>query len=400
MSPEFFINNRKKLRSHVATKLIVLAGNDEMQRRADAAFPFVQDAYFYYLTGINEAGWKFVSVNEREILVAPTRSEAQTLFDGSLKIDEVRQQTGITEIIDTSQWRKLLKELEGTHHSVATLSEDPHAAYYTFSQNPGPVNNAHLLHKHFAEVEDIRPVLNKMRAIKQPEEIKKIRQAVHISVKAFEHIKMANEPWMSEAHVAAQITYDFLAQGSGGHAYDPIVAFGMHACTLHYMRNDGDITPGGLLLIDAGALDGEYAADITRTYAMGKPADRQREIHSAVEKAHRLIIELIKPGVTLKSYLTSVDEIMKDALVHVGLLKDRSDNDTYRKYFPHAISHGLGIDVHESLGGYKKFMPGMVLTVEPGIYIPEEGIGVRIEDDILVTKTGNENLSQALSTSL
>lgn len=166
------------------------------------------------------------------------------------------------------------------------------------------------------------------------------------------------------------------------------------------MRNDGDITPDGLLLIDAGALDGEYAADITRTYAMGVPTNRQRQVHAAVEEAHRLIIELIKPGVALKSYLASVDEIMKNALIQVELLKDRNDDDTYRKYFPHAISHGLGIDVHESLGGYKEFMPGMVLTVEPGIYIPEEGIGIRIEDDILVTKTGNENLSRALPTSL
>jgi len=120
-------------------------------------------------------------------------------------------------------------------------------------------------------------------------------------------------------------------------------------------------------------------------------------VHAAVQKAHFAIIDLIRPGVTFKDYQDGTDTIMKEALRSLGLLNTPAD---YRKYFPHAISHGLGIDVHESLGGYKEFQPGMVLTVEPGIYIPEEGIGVRIEDDILVTEAGNENLSAALSTDL
>jgi len=152
-----------------------------------------------------------------------------------------------------------------------------------------------------------------------------------------------------------------------------------------------------MVLIDAGAKVGGYAADITRTYAIGRPSDREIEVHAAVETAHKAIIDLIKPGFGMKDYHFQSDEIMKKALKSLGLLNAPAD---YRKYFPHAVSHGLGIDVHDSLGGFETFQPGMVLTVEPGIYIPEEGIGVRIEDDILVTEEGNRNLSAALPTSL
>jgi Xaa-Pro aminopeptidase len=152
--------------------------------------------------------------------------------------------------------------------------------------------------------------------------------------------------------------------------------------------------------MDVGAEVDGYAADITRTYAKGKPTKRQTQIHEVVRAAHHDIIDIIEPGLSIEDYLKQVDTRMKRALMEVGLLKYENDTDTYRKYFPHAISHGLGIDVHDSLGGAKYFEPNMVLTVEPGIYIPEEGIGVRIEDDILVTESGNRNVSAKLSTEL
>ena len=154
---------------------------------------------------------------------------------------------------------------------------------------------------------------------------------------------------------------------------------------------------GELILLDVGASVDGYAADITRTYAKGDVSDRFAHVHLEVEKAHKKIIRLLKPGLAVKEYMTQVDVIMKQALTNVGLLNDEKD---YRKYFPHSISHGLGIDVHDSLGNPNTFKPGMVLTVEPGIYITEEGIGVRIEDDILITESGHENLSEMLPTSL
>ena len=154
-----------------------------------------------------------------------------------------------------------------------------------------------------------------------------------------------------------------------------------------------------MVLIDIGARVGGYSADVTRTYCLN-PTKRQKAVHAALEKAHQAIITLIAPGLPIAEYIDSVDEIMKQALYELGLLDDMSDQEAYRKYFPHAISHGLGIDTHDSLGRPRYLETGMVLTVEPGIYIPEEGIGVRIEDDILVTATGYENLTAALPTSL
>ncbi len=149
--------------------------------------------------------------------------------------------------------------------------------------------------------------------------------------------------------------------------------------------------------MDVGAFYGGYAADISRTYVKGEPTKRQAAVHQAVEVAHHRIIKLIEPMLSVEEYQRSVDKIMKEALDSIGL---QSDDTGLRKYFPHAISHGLGIDVHDSLGAPKYFETNMVLTVEPGIYIPEENIGVRIEDDILVTANGRKNLSAALSTGL
>ena len=169
--------------------------------------------------------------------------------------------------------------------------------------------------------------------------------------------------------------------------------------TLHYTKNSDKLAKNRLVLIDIGARVNGYCADITRTYGI-RPTKRQRAVHAAVEAAHHRIIELIQPNLAIAEYMHAVDEIMKDALCELNLLEARSDDTTYRRYFPHSVSHGLGVDVHDSLGKPQFLQPGMVLTVEPGIYIAEEGIGVRIEDDILVTETGHLNLTAGLSTSL
>lgn len=399
MSPEFFINNRRRLREKVNTEVIIVAANEEMQKKADAAFPFAQDAHFYYLTGILEAGWKLIFIGDKPLLVAPSRSESQSLFDGSFSLEDARRVSGINEIITETEYKVLLKDWAVEHASVGTITDDPHKHYYTFMLNNGPIKNVQLLRRTFKQVDDIRPTLSALRAIKQPEEITQIRQAIRITVDAFKIIHAHRAHYANERHIAAKLYFDFISEGAESLAYESIVAAGKNACTLHYVQNTADIKKDELVLIDAGAQYGQYAADITRTYARDKAAVSPRfvELHTAVEQAHQKIIELIRPGLALADYNDQVDTIMKQALQSVGLYNDESD---YRRYFPHAISHGLGLDVHESLGGYKKFKPGMVLTVEPGIYVPEEAIGVRIEDDILVTETGNENLSAALPTGL
>ncbi len=379
--------------------ITVLTAHDAVQSRNDAAYPFVQEANFIYLTGISHPGWRLIvdPFDKKSYLVAPHVSKTSELFDGSLSRDEARKISGISDILIKKEADILLKELAQKHGHVATLGKHPHSKYYDFTTNPAQARLTRQLKTLFKEVRDVRSELSKQRAIKDESEIAAIREAISVTITAFRAVRLSLASAQHEYEIEAVLNDGFRRTGADGHAYTPIVAAGKNACTLHYIDNNDSLETHGLLLIDAGAGYHHYAADITRTYATGIPSARHKEIHTAVEAAHYDIISYIQPGVTLKEYQKKSDDRMKEALRTVGLLKSEKD---YRVYFPHAISHGLGIDVHDSLGGHESFQPGMVLTVEPGIYIPEEGIGVRIEDDILVTSDGNENLSASLPTAL
>lgn len=380
----------------ISQDVFIIAGNSLVQRANDAAFPFAQDANFWYLTGINEPDWMLIIEGKKSILVAPLSDEVHEVFNGSLSFDHARTVSGVETVMSKAEGEAYLKELSRKHDCVATVTEDPHQGHYGFASNPGPLEALTNVRQQFKEIVDCRADILALRAIKHPEEIEAIRQAVRATTDAFEHVKRTLPQYKYEYHLEAEFTYAFMKRGMH-HAYDPIVASGANACTLHYGKNDCELPVNGMVLIDIGAQLRGYCADITRTYAIGTPSKREQAIHAAVEKAHHEIIALIQPGVSLEDYSNQVDTIMKAALKGLGLLEEPGN---YRKYFPHAVGHGLGVDVHDSMGGYKEFMPGMVLTVEPGIYVPEEGIGVRIEDDILITELGNENLSTSLPTAL
>lgn len=379
---------------------IALTAHDEQQAKSDMAHRFIQEPSFAYFTGITAPGWLCLYDGTTWYLQRPGTSETKALFDGSLSDDNARRLSGIDSVISADEGRTLLENLSSAHGSIATIGPDPMRKYYEFQVNGAQAKLNRLLKKHFgANITDCRPVVKRLRAIKSDAEIAVMRQAIAVTVDAFRGVHETIDRFDYEYQVEAVFNAAFRATGAGGHAYEPIVAGGANACVLHYQANQSALPENGLLLLDIGAQVDGYAADITRTYALGTPTQRQRSVHGAVERAHHAIIALIKPGVAFADYHHSVDEIMQRALEEIGVTVPISDS-TYRTYFPHAISHGLGIDVHESLGGYDTFMPGMVLTVEPGIYIAEEGIGVRIEDDILVTASGSENLSGSLSTRL
>lgn len=371
-----------------------------MQRSNDAAFQLEQEANFWYLTGIEAADWWVIIDDDKSWLVAPDVDQAHQIFDGSLSWVEAKRISGVDEVLSRENADELLQTLARKHKAVYTLGTDPRAKHYDFVLNPAQKEMQKRLKKIFTEVRDCRQDLAKLRAIKQPHEITAMKKAIALTVDMFADVKKKLPELTTEYEVEAEFTYSFGKSGGVDHAYDPIVAGGKNACTLHYNNNKDQLNAGELLLIDIGARVDGYAADITRTYAIGTPTERQTAVHRAVETAHKAIIKLLRPGLSVTEYQTKVDTIMQDALISLDLLKDRKDHATYRKYFPHAISHGLGIDVHDSLGRPTELRPGMVLTVEPGIYIPEESIGVRIEDDILITDTGHLNLSGALPTSL
>ena len=376
----------------------VLSAYTGMQQSGDMAAPFRQESNFWYLCGIKDPDWRLVVAREKSWLIAPDVSEVHRIFDGGLLKEEAKRISGVDEVISWSEGVGLLEEIAKSEGIVYSLGDDPRTDYYSFSLNPAPVQLERLLEKMFKQVRDVRKPLARLRAIKQPEEVAAIKEAVGITIEAFSDIKKKMSHHSYEYEVEAEFTYMFGRHG-GIHAYDPIVAGGINACTLHYVANTDAVVDKSLLLLDIGIRLNEYPADITRTYAIGEPTTRQREVHTVVESAQREIIALLKPGLSFEEYQDEVDRIMKDALTSLGLL--HSDED-YRRYFPHAISHGLGIDVHDTLGAgeYSEFQPGMVLTVEPGIYIPEEKIGVRLEDNIVITEKGNDNLSASLSLSL
>lgn len=390
---------RQKLTEVLHSEPAVFAAFSPMQQTNDSAGPFAQESSFFWLTGITEPNWQLVLTDEKSILVSPTKSDIHHIFDGGMSTDEAQKISGVDEVIYEDDLKNILDEAAEKYSVVRTILRHPHSNDYDFVLNPALQKLHSKLQRFFTEVVDCRKELSKLKAIKSSEEIECIQKAIDISIDGFNKVneKLTKSEYEFEYEIEATLSYAFRSAGSDGHAYAPIVGAGKNACTLHYVENNDPLPANGMVLIDVGARIKGYAADITRTYAIGTPSQREKEVHAEVERAHKAIIDLIHPQGSVKEYMIKVDEIMKQALQNLNLLKAPDD---YRRYFPHAISHGLGIDVHDSLGGFETFQPGMVLTVEPGIYIPEEKIGVRIEDDIVVTKDGNRNLSAALPTSL
>ena len=400
MKSQFHTSNRLTLGDKCGGGLIILAGYSLLQRSNDSAHSFEQEANFWYLTGITEPDWWVIidGTANKSWLVAPDVDEIHRIFEGGMSFEEAKKVSGVSTVIAQKEAEALLRALAKKHSVAYALGEDPHKEFFNFIENPAQKKLWTVLNRIFNSTQDCRLELAKLRAIKQPEEITALRKAIGLTIDAFEAVKEKLPQLVYEYQVEAEFDYYFKKHGNN-HAYEPIVASGKNACTLHYEDNNSKLKQNNLLLLDVGARHNGYAADISRTYSVGNATKRQRAVHEAVERAHHDIISLLKPNLTVLEYHEKSDAILKQALADLDLIKD-SDDESYRTYFPHAISHGLGIDTHDSLGRPEYFMPGMVLTVEPGIYIPKEGIGVRIEDDILITKNGNENLSRRLSTGL
>lgn len=393
-------HRRDKLSKSLKGGLIVASAYDALQLSGDMAGPFLQESNFWWLTNIAEPSWRLIIEpgprGVRATLVRPLLSTTQKLFDGEIDEQSMKKTSGITKIIEANDFEQYLRHLAKKHTVVYTPYTK--AMRYDFVHNPAQKELHAQLERIFTSVVDCTQDISRLRAVKTSEEIEAIKKAVRVTRHAFESVRAQLETYQHEYEIEADITRIF-RRANAIHAYDPIIASGPNAVTLHYTKNNAKVGKKQLLLIDVGARVDGYAADVTRTYCL-RPSKRQKSIHAAVLQAEEKIIALLEPGLAVAHYVEMVDAIMKDALMSLGLLKDRQDGEAYRRYFPHAVSHGLGIDVHDSLGAPLHFVVGMVVTVEPGIYIPEEGIGVRIEDDVLITEGGCINLSGGLSTAL
>lgn len=396
-----YAGNRSTLLKKLQGSVVVIRAYSDMQRANDCAHKFSQYANFRYLTGIEDPDYLLVmdASTGKEWLVQPDHDDIHEVFNGSATVDHLREVSGIHDIVKHDELEPLLKRLSAKHTVVYSTKQPEWLERMNFITNPALKKNTQMLERIFSKVLFCDDVLNQMRAKKQPYEIEAIRRAISITSNAFESAYSQLSTYKYEYEIEADFTHAFISKGTEGHAYDPIVAAGNNACTLHYIKNRDKLQNRQLVLLDIGAQVNGYAADLTRTYARGRVTKRQIAVHAAVEAAQKQIISLLAPGVSVEQYHKDVDAIMIEALKSLDLI-GADEQASLRKYMPHAVSHGLGLDVHDSLGAPKFFESTMVLTVEPGIYIPEEGIGVRIEDDILITADGYDNLSGKLPTTL
>jgi Xaa-Pro aminopeptidase len=251
--------------------------------------------------------------------------------------------------------------------------------------------------------ERLAPIMRDLRAVKSSLEIELIKEVCGITEKAFRRLLGFIQPGVWEYEVEAEIVHEFMRNRSRGPVFETIVASGIDSCTLHYVRNDKQCNDGDLVLIDFGAEYANFASDVTRTVPVnGKFSKRQKEVYNAVLKIQKAAIKMLKPGNTLEEYQKDVSKLVEAALIRLGVLKkaevkkQSEDSPLYKKFFPHGTSHHLGLDVHDYGDKYRKFVPGMVLTCEPGIYIRDEAIGVRIENDILITKNEPIDLTETI----
>jgi Xaa-Pro aminopeptidase len=251
--------------------------------------------------------------------------------------------------------------------------------------------------------ERLAPIMHDLRAVKSSLEIELIKEVCGITEKAFRRLLGFIQPGVWEYEVEAEIVHEFMRNRSRGPVFETIVASGIDSCTLHYVRNDKQCNDGDLVLIDFGAQYANFASDVTRTVPVnGKFSKRQKEVYNAVLKIQKAAIKMLKPGNTLEEYQKDVSKLVEAALIRLGVLKkaevkkQSEDSPLYKKFFPHGTSHHLGLDVHDYGDKYRKFVPGMVLTCEPGIYIRDEAIGVRIENDILITKNEPIDLTETI----
>lgn len=400
LSSDFFKNNRRHLGASISGGLLVVTAYDAMQAVSDMAQPFRQEPNFYYLTGLTSARWKMIYDASRDYcwLVRPHMSQIEKTFDGALSDEDAIERSGANTVIDESEFETVLRQ-QAKHHSAVYTVEQLKVADYSFWLNPALGKLQAQLDRCFSGVVDVRKTLARQRALKQPEELQMIRQAVKITAEAFRIAKQQIGEVRSEYQLEAIFTGHFRSSNAV-HAYDPIVASGARANVLHYTANNQSFGRNQLVLCDIGAEYEGYASDVTRILAIRPPTKRQAEVYQALLTAQRAIIAGITPHMPVTEYQSMVDGHMHQAFKSLKLMGDEWDEKRCRRYMPHAVSHGMGIDVHDSLGETRTLEPQMVLTVEPGIYIAEEGIGMRIEDDIVITDKGPENLTAMISTNL
>jgi len=407
LDPQIFIQNRKRFVSKMQKNSIaIFVSNDEYPLNGDALHDYKQNTELYWLSGIEQEGSMVVLFPDnpdpkfREVLVLVRPQELKEIWDGKrLRANEATTISGIktivwVDVIDASlqQWVHLANAIYLDSNENDRKNNLLRTNEYRFIDE---MKARYPLHT-FCRAANI---MKELRAVKTKEEVQVIQKAIDITEVAFRRLLQFIQPGVKEYEIEAEIYHSFLSQRATGVAYHSIIASGDNARTLHYISNNNVCKEGELVLMDFGAEYGGYCADLTRTVPVnGKFTKRQKEVYNACLHLHDYAKSILKPGISILNYTDKVGEEATKQFLKIGLISksdvknEDADNRAYRKYLYHGISHHLGLDVHDLGTRTAPITAGMVFTVEPGIYIKEEKMGVRIENNIWITKTGNQDL--------
>ncbi len=408
---KLFTTHRKNFIKHLPKgALAIFNSNDLMPRSADGTHPFRQNPDLFYLTGVDQEDTSLILYPDcpiekySEVLFVRKTSELIMIWEGEKLTQE---EAGKVSDIKTVLWKD---EFDGVLKTVMYLAnicflntnEHDRASAHTpdfdlrFAKE---LKEKYPLHK----FERSAPIIAKLRTIKSGPEIALMKKAIDITEQAFRRILKFVKPGVMEYEVEAEITHEFIRNGATGHAYSPIVASGKSSNILHYINNDKPCKDGDVLLLDFGAEYANYAADLTRTIPVdGKFTKRQKEVYNAVLRIQRKAMKMLRPGKKLDDFNKDVGKVIEEELIKVSLLKTAdvkkqdANKPLWKKYMPHGTSHFLGLDVHDVGNRYEPIKAGMVFTCEPGIYIKEEGLGIRLENDLLVTRNGAVDLMKTI----
>ncbi|KAA0991510.1 aminopeptidase P N-terminal domain-containing protein [Dyadobacter aurulentus] len=402
-----FIDNRRKLTALMKPRsLAILNSNDIMPTNADGTMGFKQNTDLFYLTGADQEETILLIFPDhpdpklREVLFLRETNELIAVWEGEkLTKEQAREVTGIQSIYWTHQFELVFGNIIFEAENVY-LNTNEHTR-----------NDSQVQSREARFVRDFRdrypvhtllrlaPLMHQLRAIKHPVEIELLKKACEITKSGFERVLKFVKPGVHEFEIEAELIHEFVRNRSKGFSYQPIIASGANACVLHYIQNDQPCKDGDIILLDVAAEYANYGADLSRSIPVnGRFTKRQREVYDAVLRVFKSAKQMLVTGIIWDEYHKEVGKIMESELIGLKLLsktdieKQDPDSPAYKKYFPHGTSHFLGLDIHDVGNKYRPFEPGMVFTCEPGIYIREEGLGIRLENNILITETGNIDL--------
>jgi Xaa-Pro aminopeptidase len=404
--PSLFSDRRKSFANKmVAGSIAIFCSNDQMPRNGDQFYPFRQDSDLFALSGLDQPGTIIVlfpgSKREsyREIAFILPQDREHAIWHGErYSLKEASRISGITTICSTDQWDTIMT---GLFRNASTVYTNPRQEERfeteVHSQNDRMTDRLKKEYPLYS-FEHVHPILRKLRMVKHPQEIKLLKQAVDVTGLAFENVLQQIRPGMKEFELEAELTY-ILSKNGCQHAFEPIVAAGKSACTLHYVRNDRIIGKDDLVLIDFGAEYACMASDMTRTIpASGRFSKRQLAIYRSVLTVLEEMTDMMRPGMTIKELNKEAGSLIERELINLKIISKRElrrqdpKAPLRQKYFMHGIGHHLGYDVHDLSERTVPLKPGMIITCEPGLYIQEEGIGIRLENDILITRGKPKNL--------